>query len=53
MTNGLPAPDAPALTLFPIYTPLGDMVSRETHGLTDDQWHTIMVETPKRILAGR
>ena len=28
-----------------------EMLEREI-GLTDDQWHTIMVETPKRILAG-
>ena len=28
-----------------------DMLEREI-GLTDDQWHTIMVETPRRILAG-
>lgn len=29
-----------------------ELLEREI-GLTDDQWHTIMVETPKRILAGR
>ena len=28
-----------------------DLLEREI-GLTDDLWHTIMVETPKRILAG-
>ena len=28
-----------------------DLLEREI-GLTDDQWHTIMVETPRRILAG-
>ena len=38
MTNVPPAPDAPALTLFPIYTTLGDMVAREVDGLTDAQW---------------
>jgi len=28
-----------------------DLLARKI-GLTDDQWHTIMVETPRRILAG-
>ncbi len=28
-----------------------DLLERKI-GLTDDQWHTIMVETPRRILAG-
>ena len=38
MSAVLPAADAPALTLFPIYESLGDMVARETDGLTDAQW---------------
>ena len=38
MSAVLPAPDASALTLFPIYTTLGDMAARETDGLTDAQW---------------
>ena len=38
MSTVLPAADAPALTLFPIYESFSDMVAQEVEGLTDAQW---------------